>query len=397
MKSNTWKVERSKHQQKVEHLTKKWRKCGPKHRACKEIQEVWMTKVKGKERGRAKTPLSSPGRPECARVPSEGREDRGTGQERGRAETPLSCPGPTRETIDAKDTSGEEEDGGTEQERGRAKMPLSCPGPAGMSSDVKDPSKRLSTKYMSRPEDKEMIDSERKWIMWKADKNNMKMEVPETNVEVTDNEVVTFGNIVLTEDERSLLNLGPGFMVASKLDIQEMQVEAAVTMTKIRWSRRKEGVEDLTQEQQDVMEEDMDMENQEDMDIAEAIEAEARDVVSSDGRSVNMGRKRPTDQHNNREVRMPGPAASMVEAENNTRVGVWITAFKEHKENHCKEDGGQKVVNLMRSQELGLKSIARKVARLEMIVVEADKGKKFVVMDEATYIKKNGTRPHLQR
>ena len=46
--------------------------------------------------------------------------------------------------------------------------------------------------------------------------------------------------------ERDLLSLGPGYMVVSALSSQEMQVEASVSLTKIRWARRKEGSEGMT-------------------------------------------------------------------------------------------------------------------------------------------------------
>ena len=40
--------------------------------------------------------------------------------------------------------------------------------------------------------------------------------------------------------------------------------------------------------------------------LSSAIEAELRDVLSDSGSEMNMGRTRPTDMRNNREVRMPG-------------------------------------------------------------------------------------------
>ena len=58
---------------------------------------------------------------------------------------------------------------------------------------------------------------------------------------VTD-EVETFGDVDLNDNECSLLNLGPGFMVYSDLSMEEMQVEATVTLTKIRWGRRARGL-----------------------------------------------------------------------------------------------------------------------------------------------------------
>ena len=57
--------------------------------------------------------------------------------------------------------------------------------------------------------------------------------------------------------------------------------------------------------------------------LAEALDAEARDVLNLEGTELDMGRRRPTDMHNNRHVKMPPPGPAAVEAERNTRVGVW--------------------------------------------------------------------------
>ena len=59
------------------------------------------------------------------------------------------------------------------------------------------------------------------------------------------NEVVVVGGVELSQDEMSLLNLGPGFMVTKPLDVDEMEVEAVVTLMKIRWGRRTKGFEDM--------------------------------------------------------------------------------------------------------------------------------------------------------
>ena len=122
-------------------------------------------------------------------------------------------------------------------------------------------------------------------------------------------EVVTYGNVNLNEDEKSLLNLGPNFMVLGDLDPIEMQVEATVTLTKIRWSRMSRGVEKMTERQ--IEKEELDLGLQEMVEeerLADALNAEARDVISPDFKAVNMGQKRATDMKNNRDVKMPGPA-----------------------------------------------------------------------------------------
>ena len=82
---------------------------------------------------------------------------------------------------------------------------------------------------------------------------------------------------------------------------------------------------------------------------------------------------------------MPGPDKPWVEAENTTRLGVWDKQFARYVLENCDKDGDQRALNLSRSQTIGLKSLSRKVARLEVVILEADKGKKFVVVDEGTY------------
>ena len=55
------------------------------------------------------------------------------------------------------------------------------------------------------------------------------------------------------------------------------------------------------------------------------------------------------------------------------------------KEN-CSKDGAQKKSNLSLGQQLAVKSLGKKIAKAEIMVLEADKCKRFVVVDEPTYI-----------
>ena len=156
-------------------------------------------------------------------------------------------------------------------------------------------------------------------------------------------------------------------------------------MTKIRWSRSKTGVDEMTarQEGKQHLEDPLLEEEQK---ILEALEIDMRDVMSEDGSRVDMRKKRPTDMKNNRQVHMPAPAPAQVEAEYNTRLHTWQKEFMIHRMSQCDENGALRANNLTVRQQLGLKSLTRKVARMELMVLEADKGKSFVVVDEATYL-----------
>ena len=143
------------------------------------------------------------------------------------------------------------------------------------------------------------------------------------------------------------------------------------------------GVEGMSEEQA-LVEYDPPTEEEKRLDIL--IESEQRDVLATNGMEINIGRAHPTDMKNNREVRMPGPAPPPVEAQYNTRLGIWYSAFKGFKDRFCKENGNQAKSNLSPSQLIGLKTFGRKVARQEVIVLQAYKGQRFVVVDEPMYV-----------
>ena len=199
--------------------------------------------------------------------------------------------------------------------------------------------------------------------------------------------VVIFGEVELSEDERSLLNLGPGFMLHSPLNDEEMQVEAVVALTKIRWGRRSRGTDMMSDMALDKEEMDRGVETLiEEESLMDAISAESRDVLGDDGHSFRMGRKRATDMKNNREVCMPGPAPPSVEAGHNVRMSVWQESFTSYRKSNCNKKGEQTASNITLGQQLVMKSLIKRVNKAEIMILEADKGKRFVVVDEATYI-----------
>ena len=116
------------------------------------------------------------------------------------------------------------------------------------------------------------------------------------------------------------------------------------------------------------------------------IELEARDVLNDSGTILDMRRKRATDMKSNRRVMMPAPGKPILEAEYNLRVSMWQREYEKYMTEECDDKGVQKQLNLTRSQAMVLKTLSRKVAKLEVIILEADKGKKFIAVDENTYL-----------
>ena len=251
---------------------------------------------------------------------------------------------------------------------------------------------KLFTKYRTREEDLKKLEQESEEVLQRTFEFNRrttekminsKNENDENDRNDNTDEVVVWGDIELTDSELDLLSLGPGFMVVENLDKQEMKIESNVTLTKIRWGRRKLGTDEMTGRQEDVELEDVDEEK---TTLADLLETEARDVLGPDNMSVDMRRKRATDMRGNRRVMMPGTAPACVEAEYNTRTDVWEKAFGTYMDNNCDKTGQQNVTNLSKNQLLGLKTIQKKVAKNEVVILEADKGKRFVVVSEQDYI-----------
>ena len=234
-------------------------------------------------------------------------------------------------------------------------------------------------KYKDRPQDLNTLETDRLNVEERTDVYNRCWSKPEEQV----NEVVIYGDVDLSEDEISLLNMGPGFMVVTKLDKQEMMIEANVTMTKIRWAQSKDGWTENLEEENENLPQPM---TEEEESLAEKLEEAARDVIADDGRSMDLGRKRPTDQKNNRMVHMPPPGSPLCEATANTRMRTWQRTFENYRMKICKDDGTQVQSNLSVGQQLALNTLSKKIACLEVLVMESDKGNNFVVMDEITYL-----------
>ena len=114
---------------------------------------------------------------------------------------------------------------------------------------------------------------------------------------------------------------------------------------------------------------------------------ESRDMIYSFGNKIDYGRTRATDMTNNRHIYMPSPETPSQEALNQTWIDTWHTTQNEYMKLHCAKNGTQHSVNLTPTQQTGLMSITKKIHKQEIMIVPADKGKKLVAIDEATYVR----------
>ena len=253
----------------------------------------------------------------------------------------------------------------------------------------------MREKFLSREDDAENMDRECARVKRRAMEFNKrltnricsnKLEGKPTQAMEIEDKVLTFGSVELDDNEIELLKLGPGYMVVATPSEEEMRTECTVSLTKMRWDRMGKGDEGLTSKE---IEAEMATKSVEEIENEEAVEEEinreARDVLDEKGETLDMRKLRATDMEGNRRVIMPPPAKPIIEAEYNTRNMLWLKEFNNFRQKFCDEEGNQTTSNLSLGQTLGLKSLSKKVSKLECIVLEADKGKTFVVVDEANY------------
>ena len=82
---------------------------------------------------------------------------------------------------------------------------------------------------------------------------------------------------------------------------------------------------------------------------------------------------------------MPGPAQAPVEAEYETRSMVWMSRFMRYTKELCEYNSCQNTLNHNIGQELVVKSLGKKISKGKLVILEADKGKRFVVTDLKMY------------
>ena len=115
----------------------------------------------------------------------------------------------------------------------------------------KKESDQLFKEFRSPAEDLKMLDKDHDAILslaehlnksWSSDILVKKLDAGVDVVleDTGDSDVIDWGDVVLSDSERDVLSLGPGFMKIGKLNRESMRVEQNVAMTKIRWTRMKD-------------------------------------------------------------------------------------------------------------------------------------------------------------
>ena len=216
----------------------------------------------------------------------------------------------------------------------------------------------------------EIIQSFRNIKMY-TDKNFMEVSEAEAEVPIV-------GNVKLDEDEISVLKLPPDFAILDRLTEEEFCLETEMSMTKLRWEKRK-------QMEDNVEDEVMTKEAEEEREKNEEEEAMTRQIYNPVEKILDLRKRRVTDMKENSKVYLPKPLPVIEEANIAIRRDKYEQTFKEFVEEKCSKKGEQKS-NLSPQQRNGLKKLQKRVADGELIIVLTDKCGRFAVADVESYL-----------
>ena len=194
-------------------------------------------------------------------------------------------------------------------------------------------------------------------------------------------EVQIVGTVRLSENEESVLRLHPKFALMSDLKEMDMDLEMELCFAKIRYQLLKEIGEKLTDEEEEELRKTTTIEEMEKM---EEDDARSRQVFDPEKKNFDYRKKRVTDLKENSRVCLPKPLPAIEEASIELRRENIRRVFREIKAKVCNKRGQQKS-NLTEGQEEGIKSLRKRIADEEIIVMKTDKSGKFAITDRDNY------------
>ena len=195
--------------------------------------------------------------------------------------------------------------------------------------------------------------------------------------------------IELSDDERSLLSLGPKFSMMKSLRDEDFDASLEEALMKFKWdcmSDKNEKVEMSDIALDVLLREICTPEEYEEIKDDEVMKTMRMRMVYDgvDGR-LNLAKKRVTDAKGNSRVNFPKEGG---DEETEAVLEMMRLKLKEVFKNYCVEKclkGGTQKSNLTEGEMRGLKSLRKRVGDSELVIIPTDKSGRFAVMSLATY------------
>ena len=197
---------------------------------------------------------------------------------------------------------------------------------------------------------------------WKASLNSEREEEGITPIK--------FGGVATSTDEDELLMLPPNFTIYDPLKKEDIEIEAEVLLTKIRWEIRSK---------------DEDREGRPwNMEWEEERAMEKR-IYDRENNTMDFTKARVTDMNTCKRIHMPRPASQEKEIILGNMKQKLLEFTDSYIESNCNERGFPNRRNLNIAEERGKRSLTAKCRSGEIIVQPTDKSKRLAVMDKEAY------------
>ena len=190
-------------------------------------------------------------------------------------------------------------------------------------------------------------------------------------IETTEYDIKTLGEISLSEEERAVLRLHTKFSVLEDLKPGGMDASQEASMAKLRMEKDKDSrYQDFTEQERKIDE-----------------EAEARNRMIYDNREkiLDNRKRRVTDLQECARVTLPKPLGVDEESKIDVRKRAQRSVYEKYRRLNTNQRGEQKN-NMTEKEKKGLKSLQERIDKGEIVVLKTDKSGRFVVTSPEHYV-----------
>ena len=197
-------------------------------------------------------------------------------------------------------------------------------------------------------------------------------------------------DLILSEEERGVLALGPKFCVRNNLNEEAFKGAIEECIAKVKWDLKSDEEEGKKRKNSaDIaMRQIFTEEENEEFDEEDKMRDALRRMVYNPGEGTwSYSRKRVTDLKGNNQVILPGKLKKFEEEANLEMMRTELLAeYRDYVRGNCDERGKQQS-NLTREEERGLKSLKKRAKEGGITILPTDKSGRFAVMSVGEYLR----------
>ena len=237
-----------------------------------------------------------------------------------------------------------------------------------LNEKYKNKIKHLKDKYRTKDEEEEKrVPEDLKEYSDLSVYNKEKFD----EIEVEEGEVKVIGDVVLTEEEKTVLKLHTKFSVMENLKRGGLDIEQEASIAKLRMEIEKEKEYDgyTTEEKRE----------------SEKLDSEGRMIFDPKSRTFDYRKRRVTDLKECARVTLPKPLTPEEESKIEVRKRTQKEIYEKYRTKNTNHKGEQKS-NLTKKEKEGLDSLQKRIKEDEIIIMKTDKSGKFVVTTPEAYV-----------